>query len=64
MKILIIFDSMYGCTEKVAYAIKDGFSDLHQVDIMQISHADTATSPTLICSSLVRRRMAGARLRT
>ena len=38
MKILIIFDSMYGCTEIVAYAIKDGFSDLHQVDIMQISH--------------------------
>ncbi len=38
MKILIIFDSMYGCTEKVAYAIKDGFGDLHRVDIMQISH--------------------------
>ena len=38
MKILIIYDSMYGHTEKVAHAIKDGFGELHQVRAEQVGH--------------------------
>ncbi|TCI27217.1 flavodoxin family protein [Exiguobacterium sp. SH3S2] len=54
MKILITFDSMYGCTEKVAHAIKDGFGELHQVEAVHISHigyGDLANLDLLVVGS-------------
>ena len=54
MKILIIYDSMYGHTEKIAHAIKDGFGELHQVRAEQVGHigyGDLANLDLLVVGS-------------